>query len=182
MNVDAARLPRLPVWFLNQVGLRLRGGARFRMWGLRLFSRWGITILDLEDTWLRLQALCLLSVRVCLCVNECTYVRYVPLRLMPSIRSTFFMGVCRVPVRLMALALFTKISIPNIHTHARQKLQLPHKPKKEMLSLVPPNLSTAFCTASLICCSSRMSTTHARAFPPAASTEKRQYWFEMKKN
>lgn len=36
---------------------------------------------------------------------------------------------------------------------------------------LPPNLSTAFWTASSICCSSRMSTTQANAFPPAASTD-----------
>lgn len=35
---------------------------------------------------------------------------------------------------------------------------------------LPPNASTAFWTASPICCSSRMSTTHGNAFPPAAST------------
>lgn len=35
----AGRLLWLPVWFLNQMGLRLSGGARFRMCGLRLFSR-----------------------------------------------------------------------------------------------------------------------------------------------
>lgn len=52
-------------------------------------------------------------------VHECvSYVRYVPLRLIPSIRSTFFMGVSRVPVRLMALALFTRMSIPVGHKQA----------------------------------------------------------------
>lgn len=50
----------------------------------------------------------------------CAYVRYVPLRLIPSIRSTFFMGVSRVPVRLMALALFTRMSIPANHKRAQQ--------------------------------------------------------------
>lgn len=29
----------LPVWFLNQTGFKFRGGDRFRMWGLPLFSK-----------------------------------------------------------------------------------------------------------------------------------------------
>lgn len=45
-------------------------------------------------------------------MRSASYVRYVPLKLIPSIRSTFFIGVSRVPVRLMALALFTRMSIP----------------------------------------------------------------------
>lgn len=63
-------LQRLPVWFLNQTGLRLRGGARLRMWGLRLFSRWGMTILDLTD----INAItATVWVRVCVraCVQAC---------------------------------------------------------------------------------------------------------------
>lgn len=49
------------------------------------------------------------------------HVRYVPLRLMPSIRSTFFIGVSRVPVKLMALALLTNMSIPVIRTMGNGK-------------------------------------------------------------
>lgn len=64
-----------------------------------------------------------MSVYVHLCVRACagvcvSYVRYVPLRLIPSIKSTFFMGVSKVPVRLMALALFTRMSIPANHKRA----------------------------------------------------------------
>ena len=87
------------------------------------------------------------------------YQRYVPRPLIPIIRSYLFIGVCRVPVRLMALALFTRISIP-------------------------PNLSTADWTAFSTWSSCCMSTTHGRHLPPTSSTgdSKRnkndlQFWF-----
>ena len=38
------------------------------------------------------------------------------------------------------------------------------------IKALPPNFSTAFSTALLICCSSLTSTIHGKAFPPAAST------------
>eukprot|EP01137_Pigoraptor_chileana_P036752 Opistho-2@32881 len=105
------------VWFLNHRGLRLMGGEILRMCPWRDFFRWG------RHAWL---------------------VAYVPRALTPFMRSYFFMGVSRVPVRLMADALLIKISIP-------------------------PNLSTACATAVAIWFSSRMSVTHGRHFPPAAS-------------
>ena len=57
----------------------------------------------------------------------------------------FFIGVSVVLVRCMALALLTRMSMP-------------------------PNLLTAWLTAFSSCESSRMSTTHGRHLPPAAST------------
>ncbi len=45
------------------------------------------------------------------------------LRLTPSIRSTFFIGVSRVPVKLMALALLTNMSIP-VNRTTRDKRQI----------------------------------------------------------
>ena len=59
-------------------------------------------------------------------------------------RSKRFIGVSSVAVRLIALALLTRMSMP-------------------------PNVSTVFATAAAICASSRMSTTQASALPPAAS-------------
>ncbi len=38
--------------------------------------------------------------------------RKVPRTLIPCMRSHFFIGVCSVPERWMALALFTRMSIP----------------------------------------------------------------------
>ena len=65
-------------------------------------------------------------------------------------KSHLFIGVSSVPVKLMALALLTSISIP-------------------------PNIFTAFCTASTTAPSSRMSTAQGRHFPPASSTIKNKY-------
>ena len=61
-------------------------------------------------------------------------------------RSYLFMGVSRVPVREMALALLTRMSIP-------------------------PNCLTAFSTAVPTLSSSRTSTIWGKACPPAASTK-----------
>ena len=70
--------------------------------------------------------------------------RYVPRAFTWFIKSYFFMPVCKVPVKLIALALLIKIStLPNSACVA----------------------SKAFRTLD----SSRMSTRHGRAFPPAAS-------------
>lgn len=54
-------------------------------------------------------------------IHASTCVKYVPLRLMPSIRSTFFIEVSRVPVKLMALALLTNMSIPVNRTTGNEK-------------------------------------------------------------
>ena len=59
--------------------------------------------------------------------------------------SHFFIGVSKVPVKLIALALLTSMSIP-------------------------PNVFTASCTALLTAFSSRISTAQGRHFPPASST------------
>src|SRR5512139_1457662 len=61
------------------------------------------------------------------------------------------MGVRRVPVRLMALALFTRMSIP-------------------------PNVSAAFAAPAAICSSKRMSICRGSAFPPASSTSRAAEW------
>ena len=64
----------------------------------------------------------------------------VPRTFTPNIRSNRFIGVCSVPVRLIALALFTRMSMP-------------------------PNVSAAFAAAAASCPSNRMSTWSGRAFP-----------------
>jgi len=71
--------------------------------------------------------------------------RYVPRVLIDIMRSYLFMLVSTVFVSWMALALFTKMSIP-------------------------PNVFTVESTAFFTCSSSRMSTTHGRHLPPEAST------------
>lgn len=81
------------------------------------------------------------------CKKNDTYTRKVPLALILFIRSYLFISVARVPVKEIALALFTTMSIP-------------------------PNLATAFSTALITCFSSRTSTMQGRALPPAASTKK----------
>jgi hypothetical protein len=63
---------------------------------------------------------------------------------MPFIKSKRFMGVASVLVRLMALALLTRMSMP-------------------------PKVSTALAAAANTASSSRMSTASGRARPPAAS-------------
>ena len=63
-------------------------------------------------------------------------------------RPHFFIGVSKVPVKLIALALLTSMSIP-------------------------PNVFTASCTALLTAFSSRISTAQGRHFPPASSTAAR---------
>jgi len=75
-----------------------------------------------------------------------THTRNVPRALIWCIRSNFFISVSRVPVSEMALALFTRMSIP-------------------------PNFFTASSTADLTCFSSRTSTTQDKHLPPTASTE-----------
>src|SRR3954452_2428767 len=75
----------------------------------------------------------------------------VPRALTPCIRSQRFIGVEVVPVRLMALALFTRMSMP-------------------------PKVSTVFCTAAAIWFSSRMSTMHGRALPPAFTISSAAEW------
>lgn len=86
----------------------------------------------------------------------------------------------------MALALFTKISIPGFKI---SHFALAFKDKKLMSEAgcslhvwticlvpslphlsIPPKVFTAFSTALIICCSSLTLTTHGKAFPPAAST------------
>lgn len=84
------------------------------------------------------------------------------------------MGVSKVPVRLMALALFTRMSIPVNHAlmMSLQRQDATNQTQLKMsCGVLPPNLSTAFWTASPTCSSSRMSTMQGRAFPPACSTE-----------
>ena len=76
-----------------------------------------------------------------------SYHRYVPLPLTWFIKSYFFIDVSTVPVKLIALALFTKISIP-------------------------PNFFTASSTAFLTSSSLLTSTIHGKHLPPAASTVK----------
>src|SRR5579864_3631646 len=71
--------------------------------------------------------------------------------LTPHIRSKRFIGVARVPVRLMALALLTRTSSP-------------------------PKCATASATALATRASSRTSTISGRAFPPAASTSAAAVW------
>ncbi len=71
--------------------------------------------------------------------------------LTPHIRSKRFIGVARVPVRLMALALLTRTSRP-------------------------PKCATASATALATRASSRTSTTSGRALPPAASTSAAAVW------
>ncbi len=78
------------------------------------------------------------------CGMQACEVANVPRVLTECIRSNRFSGVSSVPVRLMALALFTQMSMP-------------------------PNVSTVFATASAICSSERMSTMSGSALPPAAS-------------
>jgi len=73
------------------------------------------------------------------------YHRYVPRVLTDIMRSYLFMLVSVVLVSWMALALFTKMSIP-------------------------PNVFSVKSTACFTCSSSRMSTTHGRHLPPQAST------------
>jgi hypothetical protein len=75
-----------------------------------------------------------------------THTRNVPRTLIWCIRSNFFISVFRVPVSEMALALFTRMSIP-------------------------PNFFTASSTANVTCFSSLTSTTQGKHLPPAASTE-----------
>lgn len=75
-----------------------------------------------------------------------THARNVPRVLIWCMRSYLFISVSRVPVSEMALALFTRMSMP-------------------------PNFFTASSTADVTCFSSRTSTTQGRHLPPAASTE-----------
>ena len=75
----------------------------------------------------------------------------VPRALTPIIRSKRFIGVSSVPVRLMALALLTRMSMP-------------------------PKCSAARATPSAICASSRISTWSASALPPAASISSAALW------
>ena len=79
------------------------------------------------------------------CGRQAWLTKKVPRRLIWCIRSYFFIGVSRVPVRLIALALLIQTSMA-------------------------PNASTAFCTASKTCSSLRMSHINGNALPPAAST------------
>jgi len=71
--------------------------------------------------------------------------RYVPRVLIWCIRSKVFMGVSCVPVRLMALALFTTMSMP-------------------------PNCLTAVSTDSWMAASDLTSTTTGSALPPRSSS------------
>lgn len=82
-------------------------------------------------------------------ITSVTYTKNVPLVLILCIKSYLFMSVSAVPVKDIADALFTRISIP-------------------------PNLATAASTADLTCFSSRTSTMQARLFPPAFSTKNDQ--------
>ena len=68
----------------------------------------------------------------------------VPRWLIWFIRSKRFIGVCKVPVRLIALALLTRMSMP-------------------------PNLAAVSATAFSTLCSSRMSHAIGSALPPAFS-------------
>src|SRR5205814_94938 len=75
---------------LNQRGARLMGGERTRMWGFLAFWRCGM------QAWEQAK---------------------VPRAFAWFMRSKRFMGVLRASVRLMALALFTRISMPpNVST------------------------------------------------------------------
>lgn len=71
---------------------------------------------------------------------------YVPLALIPIMRSNLLGSVAAVPVKLMALALLIRISIP-------------------------PNLSAASFMADWMAPSFLISTAQARHFPPASSTK-----------
>ena len=75
----------------------------------------------------------------------------VPRTLTWCMRSNRFIGVSRVPVRLIALALLTRMSIP-------------------------PKRSAVRATASSIWRSSRTSTAQASAWPPAASISAAAVW------
>ena len=105
---------------LNHRGSRLSGGDSVRMCGLRPASA-----------------------ERCKCGRHACEQRNVPRTLMPNIRSKRFIGVAAVPVRLIALALLTRMSMP-------------------------PNASTAAATADRTAASSRMSQTIGSALPPAS--------------
>ncbi len=76
---------------------------------------------------------------------------YVPRTLTASIRSTRFIGVASVPVRPIALALLTRMSMP-------------------------PKRATPSATAAATIASSRMSHATASAWPPAASIAAAAEW------
>src|SRR5512141_3020847 len=94
-----------------------RGGLKVRMWGFFAFRRYGRSACDAAK---------------------------VPRTFTPKIKSNRFIVVCSVPVRLIALALFTRMS-------------------------TPPNVSAAFAAAAASCSSNLMSTWSGRDFPPACS-------------
>jgi len=108
-------------WGLNHLSCMLRGGEMLRMCGLR-------------PAWADLRR----------CGAAYLDTRKVPLTLIWCMRSNFFMSVSSVEVNEMALALFTRMSIP-------------------------PKRDTVFSIASFTCSSERMSTIRGSAFPPAFS-------------